>query len=176
MLQASLLWYNKFRSDLEKENFEFNPYDPCIANRIVKKKQQTIRFHVDDLNSSHVMAEVNDRFEKWLQAKYGEHGKVKAHRGKKHDYLGMVFDYSERKKVKIDMSSYVEDMLEEFPMDLKKNETAVTPASEGLFDEGQGKKLGKDRQEAFHRVIAKGLFVSKRARPDIHPTIATLCT
>ena len=27
MLQAALLWYNKFRQELEKEGFEFNPYD-----------------------------------------------------------------------------------------------------------------------------------------------------
>ena len=34
MLQATLLWYNKFQDDLEKEGFEFNPYDPCITNRM----------------------------------------------------------------------------------------------------------------------------------------------
>ena len=32
MLQAALLWYNKFRQELEKEGFEFNPYDPCVGN------------------------------------------------------------------------------------------------------------------------------------------------
>ena len=32
MLTATLLWYQKFRGDLEKEGFEFNPYDPCVAN------------------------------------------------------------------------------------------------------------------------------------------------
>ena len=32
MLQAALLWYNKFRQELEKEGFEFNPYDPCVVS------------------------------------------------------------------------------------------------------------------------------------------------
>ena len=54
MLQSSLLWYNQFRGDLEAKGFEFNPYDPCIANKMVNGKQQTIRFHVDDLLSSHM--------------------------------------------------------------------------------------------------------------------------
>ena len=54
MLMSAMLWYKKFPGDLEEIGFEFNPYDPCIANRIVKKKQQTIRFHVDDIMSSHV--------------------------------------------------------------------------------------------------------------------------
>ena len=38
MLEAALLWYNMFRADLEAEGFEFNPYDPCIANKQVKGK------------------------------------------------------------------------------------------------------------------------------------------
>ena len=42
MLQAALLWYEKFRSDLEGIGFKFNPYNPCIANRIVDGEQQTI--------------------------------------------------------------------------------------------------------------------------------------
>ena len=68
--------YMKFKGDLEKIGFKFNPYDPCIANRIVKKKHHTIRFHVDDLMSSHVDKEVNTQFLKW--EKYGEHGEVKS--------------------------------------------------------------------------------------------------
>ena len=31
MLVVSLLWYEKFRKDLESIGFEFNPYDPCVA-------------------------------------------------------------------------------------------------------------------------------------------------
>jgi hypothetical protein len=47
MLMASLLlWYKKFRRDLEapRIEFKFNPYDPCVANRIVvsQKKQQKV--------------------------------------------------------------------------------------------------------------------------------------
>ena len=131
---------------------------------------------MDDLKSSHVLAEVNNEFEKWLQRKYGEHGKVKAHCRKIHNYLGMIFNYQEKGKVKINMTSYIEDMLEEFPEDLKKTDMARTPAAGDLFNEGQGEDLTMDCKEAFHRVVAKGLFVSKRARPDIHLTIATLCT
>ena len=35
MLQAAILWYKKFRDDLEQKEFTFNPYDPCVANRDV---------------------------------------------------------------------------------------------------------------------------------------------
>ena len=176
MLQAALLWYNKFREDLEGQGFEFNPYDPCVANRMVKQKQHTIRFHVDDLMSSHVDSKVNDDFETWLQAKYGEHNAVVAHRGKVHDFLGMIFEFYDDGTVTLDMSAYVENMLDDFPMKLKKSETARTPAGDGLLNHGQGKKLEKGQSEQFHTSVAKGLYVSKRARPDIQPTIAILCT
>ncbi|CAJ1934800.1 unnamed protein product [Cylindrotheca closterium] len=62
MLEASMLWYKKLREDMEKHGFVFNPYDGCIANKIVNGKQQTIQFHVDDLLSSHIDPKVNDDF------------------------------------------------------------------------------------------------------------------
>ena len=39
ILIAALLWYNQFKLDLEKQVFKFNPYDTCVANKIVNKKQ-----------------------------------------------------------------------------------------------------------------------------------------
>ena len=49
MLEAGLMWYKKFCTDLESIGFRFNPYDACVANRIVRGEQHTIRFHVDDI-------------------------------------------------------------------------------------------------------------------------------
>ena len=176
MLVAALLWYNQFRGDLETIGFEFNPYDPCVANRIEKEKQQTVRFHVDDLKSSHVDSKVNDEFGKWLNEKYGGYGEVKIVRGKVHNYLGMTFDYSKPGKVMIDMIDYIADMIDECSVKLSKSDTALTPAAEDLFAEGSGKKLDKELAEEFHTIVAKGLFACRRARPDIHLTIAALCT
>ena len=66
MLIAALLWFHKLRKDLGEEKFEFNPYEPCVGNKIVNGKQQTVRFHVDDLMSSHVDSKINDKFHQWL--------------------------------------------------------------------------------------------------------------
>ena len=176
MLVAALLWYKKFKGDLEAQGFIFNPYDPCVANKLVSNKQHTVRFHVDDLMSSHVDEQVNDRFEVWLNKMYGTHGAVKATRGKVHDYLGMTFDFSQNGKVIVDMSDYITNMVEEFPIKLKATDTAPTPACDDLFAEGNGDKLNKDDAEVFHTFVAKGLFACKRARPDIHMAIAVMCT
>jgi Reverse transcriptase (RNA-dependent DNA polymerase) len=176
MLEAALLWYKKFKKELEGAGFTFNPYDPCVANRIIKGDQQTIVFHVDDLKSSHKNSKVNDEFEHWLNKKYGDHGKVASKRGKVHDYLGMVLDYSEKGAVKIDMRKYVKDMLNAFPIKLDSKMIARTPSGDKIFEQGPGKALEKERQELFHTFVAKALFLTKRGRPDIQQAIALLCT
>jgi len=89
MLVSSLLWYNKFKKDLEGCGFVFNPYTPCAANKMVNGNQHTIRFHVDDLMCSHVDPKVNTKFLKWLNSKHGTYGEVKATRGKIYECLGL---------------------------------------------------------------------------------------
>jgi hypothetical protein len=49
-----------------------------------------------------------------------------------HDYLGITIDYSEIGKVKFTMYKYLEDILNEMPVDM--NGTTPTPASDNLFD------------------------------------------
>ena len=50
---AGLLFYKKFCNTLPREGFEINPYDPCVINKMVNEKQQTIFWHVDDCKLSH---------------------------------------------------------------------------------------------------------------------------
>ena len=174
MLTASLLWYQKFRKDLEGIVFVFNNYDACIANREKNGSQHTIRFHVDDIMSSHMNPKVNDKFGEWLEDMYSEYKAVKPLRGKVHDYLGMKIDFGIKGTVIIDMVKYVCDMSTEFPVKITK--TAKTPAGDKLMEVGNEKVLDKQRAEVYHTTVAKGLFLCKRARPDIQPTIAFLST
>ena len=116
MLQAALLWYKQFRADLEGIGFKFNNYDPCVANKMVEGKQQTVRFHLDDLMSSHVNAKVNDKFQEWLQATYGQINEVQVTRGKKHVYLGMTVVFHDDGSVTLDMRDYIEGMINDFPI------------------------------------------------------------
>ena len=72
------------------------------------------------------------------------------------------------------MTEYVKSMIEEFPQDLKG--TVSTPANDHLLKVDKGKKLGPMKQEVFHATVAKALFLTMRARPDIRLTVAFLCT
>ncbi|CAJ1929599.1 unnamed protein product [Cylindrotheca closterium] len=128
MLQLSLLFYNQFQSDLEAKGFVFNPYDPCVANKVVDEKQHTIRFHVDDLMSSHMDPKVNDKFAKWLNMRYGLIKACIIVRGEIHRYLGMTLDFSVKGKLKIRMDDYVKNMLEDFPVKFNKDSKQETRA------------------------------------------------
>ena len=48
----------------------------------------------------------------WVDMKYGdpEIGEVKATKGEKLDYIGMILDYSTKGEVKIDMKYYVKNI------------------------------------------------------------------
>jgi hypothetical protein len=67
-------------------------------------------------------------------------------------------------------------MLNGFPVKLGKKDVAKTPAGDNLFNLGAGAKLDTKREEIFHTFVAKGLFLCKRARPDIQQAISVLCT
>ena len=38
MLKAALLWYKKFKSDIENIRFKFNTYNLYMANRMINGK------------------------------------------------------------------------------------------------------------------------------------------
>jgi hypothetical protein len=177
MLQSSLLYYKKFRKDIESIGFKVNDYDPCVANRIVNGKQHTVTWHVDDLKSSHVDPKVNDEFLEWLQKKYASDkiGEVKAVRGVCHDYLAMELNFSIPGVLQVDMTKYVKSMVNDFPEMLEGKGTF--PWTNKLFTvDNKSKKLDDKRAAIFHTFVMKGMFLCKRGRQDIQPGIAFLAT
>jgi hypothetical protein len=53
-LKAALLFWKLLSKKLVSWGFVINPYDWCVANKIIDGKQCTILWHVDDLKISHV--------------------------------------------------------------------------------------------------------------------------
>ena len=160
MLELALLWYNKFHKDLEAEGFVFKHYDPCIANKMIDGSQMTIRFHVDDLLSSHKLKKANDDFLEFLNKKYGEHVEIKATREKIYEYLDIKLKFG-GKRVELDMIEYLLSMLEEFPIKFEGHKMVVNPAGVDMFEEGDGKFVGESKRELFHRTTAQVLFLCK---------------
>jgi hypothetical protein len=180
---ASLLYYRKFCKSLTDEGFKFNPYDPCVANKMIGGKQMTIAFHVDDCKLSHKDSKEMDKTIKWLRTEYESifedgSGKMSVSRGKIHTYLGMTLDYTTRGQVKITMIDYIQEILTAFDKaepNAHGTKTCAAPTNLFTVDE-DCEKLKPDKAKEFHNLVAKTLYATKRARPDTCTAVAFLTT
>ena len=174
-IHAALIFWRKFTKQITEWGFTVNPYDWCVANKMVRGSQLTITWHVDDLKISHVDKEVLEDLITQLEGAFRTDGPLTVHRGKKHDYLGMWLDYSLDGKVQVQMFDYIDNMLADLPDNMRG--TVTSPAADHLFTVNDtGKKLTQAQSEMFHHNIAKLLFLCKRARPDIQTAVAFLTT
>jgi hypothetical protein len=86
----------------------------------------------------------------------------------------MRLDFNSPGKVKINMTVYVKSMIKDFPEEVQKSNY---PWNDNLYKiNDKDIKLDTKTKETFHTFVAKGLFLCKRGRPDIQPSIAFLST
>jgi len=64
---AALLYYKKFVKSLVEKGFKLNPYNGCVANKVVNGKQLTICFHVANCKILHKSTKVVDDVIVWLR-------------------------------------------------------------------------------------------------------------
>jgi len=116
-------------------------------------------------------------------------GEMKVHRGKTHKYLCMSLDFGHDNQCRITMIDHVDEIItandkalgelnDGFSADKKKSNPARTSAApDDLFVvDKDAEKLSEESSIAFHHLVAKYLYVSKRARLDISTAIAFLTT
>ena len=61
ILKAELLLWENFSNNLmNKWGLKLNPYERCVANKTINRRQCTILWHVDELKISHVDSNVVD--------------------------------------------------------------------------------------------------------------------
>ena len=170
-IQSALLWYELFSNTLKDMGFVINPYDRCIANKMIGNEQCTILWYVDDAKVSHkdpnvvrqVISEIEKHFGK-MDVTYGSH----------HEYLGMKMTLKD-KKLTIDMRDQIKEIIDDFPEEISGQ--VSSPAAKHLYDIDETKDVLDDvKRDIFHSTTAKLLYLEKRARPDIEPTIAFLTT
>jgi hypothetical protein len=143
--RSALLFYQKLVSELKSMGFVVNPYDPCIANKIVDGHQLTLRLHVDNLMISHIdMSAIND-FLLEVKVIYGD--SLTESTGNQHNYLGMIFNFSSKNEVQINMNLYTSKIIKEFLEEIIGK--ISTPAGDHLFKiREDGRKLDDEMQTA----------------------------
>jgi hypothetical protein len=115
-MMAALLYYKKFVKSLTKQGYKINPYDGCVANKVVKRKQVTNCFHIDDCKIFHESSAVIDDTIAWLRVKYKSifedgSGQMKVHKSKTHKYLDVSLDFSHKGQYRVTMHDYIDGIL-----------------------------------------------------------------
>ena len=100
ILCRELLFYRKLVKDLEEYGLQINPYNPCVAKKMINKKRMMVVWNVDNLKVSHVKSFETNKFSGYLSIIYG---RLTVNRGKVHDYLVIDLDYSKQVTVKVSM-------------------------------------------------------------------------
>ena len=168
-LKAALLWYQLFSDTLRKESFKLNPYEPCIANKMVNGKQLTVVWYVDDLKVSHIDSKAVDKTLTFLESKFD---KMKVKRGNVHEYLGIDV---ELKNKKVYLSMKKKEAIKDFGEAI--NCSAKTPASKNIMEIQKNEaELEDSRKRILHSIVQKLLYISIRARLDIQVAVAFLTT
>ena len=89
----------------------------------------------------------------------------------------MQLDFFVAGQVKITMFDYIQEMLEDFHKFDPNKTISRTPAADHLFRvKDYQPKLVEQKAQVFHTFTVKALFATKRARPDIHTSVAFLTT
>ncbi len=107
------------------------------------------------------------------------------HPGKVHKYLGMLLDFSHKGQCRVSMYDHVDSILEAFDSAIRryddgylkagKHRSKLSAAPDNLFVVNKDcEKLSDEVTAAFHRIVAKALYVTKQARLDTSLAIAFL--
>jgi len=87
----------------------------------------------------------------------------------------MIFDFSDRHKVKANMTKYLTNVIADFPEEIIGK--AATPAGGHLFKvRDEGRKHNEEQADAFHHTVYQLLFVANRAWHDIQTAVSFLTT
>ena len=163
-LTAPLLWYTLFSKTLLDKDFEINPYNNCVANKIMNGHQFTICWYVDGIKFSHKdKSVVHKKFDK-----------MEIVHGNKQTYFGIELQIVD-KKVNMSMKQYLQDCIEDFPKEITN--LAKMPATKSLTRLSEvPEPLDDHKRKIFHSILQKLLHVAKQARLDLQVAIGFLCT
>jgi hypothetical protein len=179
MIESALLWYTLYTEVLHKEGFEINPYDRCVANKLINGKQCTIGWYVDDNILSHVEKTVVDSVIDKIE---GYFPGLVVERGKDLNFLGMEIGFFEKGKLTLGLVPYISGMIEELEEALaiyaeNLDRDYPHPAAKWLFTvKPDTEELNEAKADIFRKFVAKLIWVMKRGRPDVEPTVSFLST
>ena len=170
-VESAKAWYRHLKRCLEKLGYVTNEYDPCVFNRWTESGfQSTVFFHVDDGIATCEDELELDKLEGELRAEFGE---MNVTRGKRHEFLGLVLDFSKDGVVAITAPRLIGEILEDFGI----SGTSRVPASVDLFEiDIDSPLLSEAQRRKFHGGVQKLLYIAGKCRMDISVPVNFLTT
>ena len=139
--------------------FKINPFNPCVANKMVNGHQMTICWYVDYLKVSHKDDNAVTELAENLAELYGPKTTVSG--GRVHEYLWMDIHWASVPGTMIvSMIKYLHKLIEEFP-EVPRGKNAST-AGDHLFTvrkDGKRKFLPEEQAWQLHRTMVQLLFL-----------------
>ena len=109
-------------------------------------------------------------------SEFGQEHELTENKGLVHRYLGITIDNSIEGKVVFTMFDYLEDVIFEVADDLKYSCSYYSGNNQLFKVNDDSPRLSQKDADIFHCHVARLLFTSKRARPNIQVCVAFLCT
>jgi hypothetical protein len=164
-VEAGRLWYNYFSNILvEKMGYKISSLDDCVFNLFDESGIiiSTIVVHVDDGLVTGSSEDVLDDFFRQLKIYLGD---ITIRRGRTHNYLGMLMDFSQSGVVHITIEKMIHSIISDWEIG---KTTRNSPARSQLFEVNEESlALDMERSQKLHRGIAQLLYLSTHVRPDI---------
>jgi hypothetical protein len=85
---------------------QLNPYDACVANKMIDNKQCTIAWYIYNTKISQVKPEVVTQVIKDIEETFG---KMTIRRGHEHVFVWMNIRYTEKGTVVMNMKAYLDE-------------------------------------------------------------------
>eukprot|EP00957_Ditylum_brightwellii_P201099 15324053-Ditylum_brightwellii.AAC.1 len=93
---------------------EVNPYDRCVANAMINRKQCTLAWYIDDNKLSHMDPKVVDDILEKVAENFGE---LTTMRGDEHTFLAMKLKIKDM-KIQVDMGEQLQEAIDAFGKEL----------------------------------------------------------
>ena len=144
-------------------------------NNITNGKQCKILCHVDSLKISYVEPDSVSDILKDVNNQYRHIVPVTVTCGRIHGYLGVRIYFSSPGKAKFPMVDYIRKMLDALTENMMGE--SATPSVHHLFDVvDELTRSSKEYAKKIHHFVARLIYLSNRAGPDIHIDVSLLCT
>jgi hypothetical protein len=170
-VQSARLWYDTFAAFLGELGYTPNEKDCCVFNKYdANGVQCTVCFHVDDVLVTSESQIMIDEFKAAVKERYEN---VSVTEGKKHSYLGRLFDFTEDWKCKISMNGALESLLD----DENVEGVMASPATNNIFDvDESSERLSPEKQKNFYSTVQRLLYLYTQFRRDIGVAVSFLTT